>query len=115
MKAQLAVTRPHHILKRALKHDVRHLIRVILARILGYLMVYLDRLDASRRSYYVSLHLRLNAAIECAEEKYCLVDGLANGEMAVVAEDDDFVAAEGFGDGCAFVFLECYATVVEAD
>lgn len=115
MVAQLAITRPHDILKRALEHNIRHLIRIVLARVVCRLLRYLDRLDAPRGSSSISQHLSLYTPVERAEEKRCRVDGLSNRQMAMIREDDSFVVAESLGDSGAFVLLECDATMLEAD
>jgi len=115
MEAQLAITRLNNILERALEHDVRHFIGIVLPRVVGRLLRHLDCLDTSSCCQCISDYLSLDAPVKCAEEKGCCVNGLADCQVAVVAENDSLVAAESLGDGSAFIFLESNASKVEAD
>lgn len=115
MEAQLPIARLNNILKRALEHDVRHFISIVLPRIIGRLLRHLDCLDTSSSCQCISHYLSLDAPVECAEEKGCCVDSLADCQVAVVAENDSLIAAERLGDGGAFILLESNAPEVEAD
>jgi hypothetical protein len=72
--AQLTITRPHHILKRRLEHNIRHLIIVDIPCILRLLFRDFNRRSAGFRAVGgsstccgVGDELGLDAAVECAE------------------------------------------------
>ena len=112
LQRQFPTTLPHHILKTALKHNIRHLVVVDIPRILGLFRADLDRVCAclvsprgpsSRRS--ISQELRLDTSVESAEQECSAVDGLRHREEAVVLQDDGFGVAERLGDMFALGFL----------
>ena len=111
---QLAPTRLDHILKRALEHDIRHLVIIDIARIVRHLLARLDGVHAralassgTPRRGSVGHQLRLDAAVEGAEEEGRAVDRLGRREVPVVLEDAGFGRAQGGGDVLALhVLLE---------
>lgn len=78
-------------------------------------MANLNRLGATTGGRSVGLQLRLDAAVHGAEQIRRSIHRFADGQDAVVLQDDGFVLAESFGETATFFVREHDAAEVVVD
>jgi hypothetical protein len=93
MERKFTIARLHHILERALKHDISHLIGIVLPTVICSLLTDLDRLYSSRGCSGIREHLRLDTSIKGAEQECRSVNCLADCKMSMIREDHSFAVS----------------------